>query len=272
MPIAPMARRMANLAKNSQTKTVSQFTREAIMRRDHRRLMATLAFVGGAVLATPAWAQSTNLTVEVLSSRPELVTGGDALVHIGAAEAPKVSVGTTDVSGIFKSDQKGGWVGLVAGLKDGPNQLVATASGKEAKLTLVNHPLNGSLIAGPQQQPFVCENESHGLASPTDASCAAPAIVKYYYRNRAGAWRPFDPNAARPNDIGMTKTSEGQEVPLIVRIGSSRRHHCSGCAIGTFPTIRFSDSYARGRLPEPSPCVLQRTASCWRRWPWRACT
>src|SRR4051812_18841746 len=114
------------------------------MRRDQRRLMAMLAF-GGAILATQAWAQTTNLTVEILSSRPELVSGGDALVRIdGGVGAPKVMLGTTDVSGVFKLDRNGGWTGLVTGLKDGPNQLVATASGKEAKLTLVNHPLNGT--------------------------------------------------------------------------------------------------------------------------------
>ena len=217
------------------------------MRRDHRRLMATLAFVGGAVLATPAWTQTiSNPTIEVLSSRPELVSGGDALVRIdGGAEAPKVMLGTTDVSGAFKLDRQGGWTGLVTGLKDGANQLVATASGKEAKLTLVNHPLNGTLIAGPQQQPFVCENESHGLASPTDASCAAPSVVKYYYRNRAGAWRPFDQNGARPNDIGMTKTTEGREVPLIVR-------QEKGVINRSAYLINILHDPAAGSLPPPS--------------------
>src|SRR5207247_5517418 len=29
--------------------------------------------------------------------------------------------------------------------------------------------------------------------------------------------KPFNPSAARPNDISTTKTSEGREVPLIVR-------------------------------------------------------
>src|SRR5438105_14725220 len=132
------------------------------MRKEQSRLTVALAFFGGALAAMSAWAQS-SITIEVLSSRPELVTGGDALVRIsGVAEAPKVNVGANDVSGVFKSDQKGGWVGLVAGLKDGGNQLVAKAAGKEATLTLINHPLNATLIAGPQQQPLVCENESHG--------------------------------------------------------------------------------------------------------------
>ena len=176
---------------------------------------------GFAAWSVTGWAQTaaqTALAIEVLSSRPELVTGGDALVRISGAEAaPKVTVGASDVSGAFRPDQKGGWVGLVEGLRDGSNQLVAKAGGKEVSLTLVNHPVNGTLFAGPQQEPFVCENKSHGLASPDDGSCAAPVTVKYFYRNKSGEWKPLDPKAARPVDMATTKTTEGKEVPLIVR-------------------------------------------------------
>jgi hypothetical protein len=188
------------------------------MTRTIWRLTASLAAICGALAAhNPAAAQK-GLTIEVLSSRPELVSGGDALVRIAGAEsAPGVALGGNDVSGTFKSDSKGGFVGLVKGLKDGSNQLSVKSGTSEASLTLVNHPLNGTLFAGPQQEPFVCENESHGLASPKDASCAAPSVVKYYYRNRAGEWKPFNPDGARPNDIGTTKTNDGKEVPLIVR-------------------------------------------------------
>jgi hypothetical protein len=115
------------------------------------------------------------------------------------------------VSANFRHYQNGRWVGLVDGLKDGANQLVAKAGGQEATVTLVNHPLNGTLLAGPQQEPFVCENQSHGLASPADSSCAAPAVVKYFYRNNSGDWRPLDPKATRPADIAVIKTTEGRE-------------------------------------------------------------
>jgi hypothetical protein len=172
--------------------------------------------LAASLAASSALAQA--LSIEVLSSRPELVTGGDALVRItGTASAPAVSVAGNDVSTAFKSDAKGGWVGLVSGLKDGSNALTAKAGGKDASLTLVSHPVNGTLFAGPQQAPFVCENESHGLESAKDTSCTAPTTVKYFYRDRAGAWKPFNPSAARPSDISTTKTSEGREVPLIVR-------------------------------------------------------
>jgi Tannase-like family of unknown function (DUF6351) len=184
-------------------------------------LAASLVIACGALAGFAARAQTpsqTALGIDVVSSRPDLVTGGDALVRISGAEAaPKGTVGANDVSGAFRPDSKGGWVGLVEGLGDGANRLVVTAGGKEATLTLVNHPVNGTLFAGPQQEPFVCENASHGLAPPADASCAAPTVVRYFYRDKGGEWKPLDPKAARPADIGTTTTTEGKEVALIVR-------------------------------------------------------
>src|SRR5262249_37918509 len=151
-------------------------------------------------------------------SRPELVSGGSVLIRIvGAAGAPAVTIDGKDVSGVFKADAQGRWVGLVDGLRDGDNRLTAKGEGREAALTLRNHAINATLFAGPQQTPFLCENESHGLASAKDESCAAPSTVKYFYRNKGGEWKPFDPKAARPADIGTTTTTEGREVPLIVR-------------------------------------------------------
>jgi len=170
------------------------------------------------LVATFGGALAQNLNIEVLSSRPELVSGGSALIRItGASGAPAVTLDSKDVSGAFKTDARGGLVGLVEGLKDGDNRLVAKGQGREASVTLRNHAINATLFAGPQQTPFLCENESHGLASAKDETCAAPSTVKYFYRNKSGEWKPFDPKGARPADIGVTRTSEGKEVPLIVR-------------------------------------------------------
>jgi Tannase-like family of unknown function (DUF6351) len=178
------------------------------------RLAATLA----ALCTALSSAQAQSLNVEVLSSRPELVSGGSALVRImGASGAPAVTIDGKDVSGAFKADAKNAFVGLIEGLKDGDNRLIAKGGGREAALTLRNHAINATLFAGPQQTPFLCENENHGLASAKDESCAAPSTVKYFYRNKSGEWKPFDSKAARPADIGMTTTTEGKEAPLIVR-------------------------------------------------------
>lgn len=218
------------------------------------RLTASVAFTCVALAGSRVLAQTAALGIEVLSSRPELVSGGDALVRItGSAAAPFVAVGGNDVSGVFQSDAKGGWVGLVTGLQDGSNQLSVKASGKDARLTLVNHPLNGTLFAGPQQHPFVCENESHGLGSGKDASCAAPSTVKYFYRDKGGAWKPFNPGAARPNDIGTTKTSHGREVPLIVR-------QEKGIINRSAYLINILHDPAAGPLPTPT---MPSSASGW---------
>src|SRR6185503_3090053 len=87
-----------------------------------RRLLASVAFACGALVASQA---SAAITVQVLSSMPQLVTGGDALLRIsGATAAPAVTVGGADVSAAFKADGAGNWIGLVTGLKDGDNALL----------------------------------------------------------------------------------------------------------------------------------------------------
>src|SRR5919109_1581444 len=133
--------------------------------------------------------------------------------------------------------------------------VLAKAGGKEAALTLRNHPLNGTLFAGPQQRPFLCENENHGLASAKDESCAAPSTVKYLYRNKGGEWKPFDPKAARPADIGTTTTTEGKEVPLIVR-------QEKGVINRSAYLINILHDPAAGALPTP---ISDSPASGWNR-------
>ena len=102
-------------------------------------------------------------TIEVLSSRPELVTGGDALVRISGAPSKPTRVGQ-------RKGCVGGLQGRCEGRLDRPRrraqgrrQRVVAKAGDEKSLTLTNHPINGTLFAGPQQEPFVCENETFGL-------------------------------------------------------------------------------------------------------------
>ena len=155
-----------------------------------RRCAVACAFLCWAFAGAQAGSQ--ELSVEVLSSFPELVTGGDALVKVsGARVAPTVTVGRTDVSAVFSADGDGGWLGLIDGLSDGENGLVVSAGGGRASLTLTNHPTNGTLFGGPQQTPFVCENETHGLAPARDESCAAPTVTGYFYRSTGGEWKIF---------------------------------------------------------------------------------
>ena len=182
-------------------------------------LAASVAALCCVMAGAEAWAQAAaGLKVEVLSSRPELVSGGDALIKVSGAEGtPAVTLAGKDVSAAFKSDGKGGWIGLVEGMSEGNNALAVKAGGKDASITLNNHAINATLLAGPQQSPFLCENEAFGLAPAKDATCVAPVLVKYYYRNKGNEWKDFNPTAARPGDIATVKTTEGKTAPLIVR-------------------------------------------------------
>jgi hypothetical protein len=195
-----------------------------MMNQRGSRLWAPLAFAAASLAASTAFAA---VGVDVVSSRPDLVTGGDALVKVtGTTAAPTVTVEGKDVSSVFKADPKGGFVGLVTGLKDGDNALVAKAGADQATVKLVNHPINGTLFAGPQQTPFYCELDDDAiklkpapgakLDPHANPDCAAVTTVNYFYRDKMGAWKPFDA-ANRPADIGMTTTSDGKTVPLIAR-------------------------------------------------------
>ena len=101
-------------------------------------------------------------------------------------------------------DAAGNYTGLLTGLAKGNNEVAATAGADKASLTIVDHGINETLFAGPQQTPWVCEVDTFGLAKATDASCASPTKTAYYYKNKTAQWKPFD-QANRPGDIATTK-------------------------------------------------------------------
>lgn len=119
----------------------------------------------------PAQASPRAISIEVLSSAPDQVTGGDALVEVTAPAALsptdlRVSLNGDDVTGSFDLTADGSLVGMVEGLEDGDNTLRAEAApsgrrpgvsfAKPATLSLTNYSKEGPIFSGPQQQPFVC--------------------------------------------------------------------------------------------------------------------
>ena len=187
------------------------------------RLALWATAVAGAFVASNAYAA---LSMEVLSSRPDLVTNASALIAIkGATAQPQVSWDNRDISKLFAADPSnpGQYVGLVVGFVEGKNvPLQARAGGEVATLTVINHPVNKQLFSGPLQTPFVCELDALGLKpaqlahlDPKNSDCFAPVVVSYLYRNKSGEWKPFDA-AKRPTDLDTAKIGD-KDVPLIVR-------------------------------------------------------
>ena len=192
--------------------------------------------------------------IHALSTRPDLVTGGDVLLQIAgpanlSAKNLIVRVNGKDISGAFKlaADSKA-LLGLVSGLNVGSNAVIASMRGSKAtaQLTVINHPITGPVLYSPHQTPFICETQAVGLGAPLDADCSANTKVEYFYRSTsvasprenqgdlAGAdnangfgggrgnaaanpFKPLDPNGPRPADVAMTTTTEGKTVPYIVR-------------------------------------------------------
>jgi hypothetical protein len=185
-----------------------------------------------------------TLSIQVLSSRPEMVSGGDALIEIRGgvpfAYGLQVTAGGRDVSGTFALDSlSGSWIGLVEGLETGANTIEARSASSVASLVLTNHPLAGPIVSGPHHTPLICRTVESGLGEPLDADCSAATRVDYFYRSIAvphedgstpgqaepgrapeGAFRPFPLDAQRPADIATTRTIDGREVPYIVRVES----------------------------------------------------
>ena len=173
-----------------------------------------------------------EIEVTVLSGRPDMVSGGDALLRIDvpADVAPadvRVAVNGVDATGAFRAAAgPRRLTGLVDGLSQGANEVVVTVAGAEggAALEIVNHPLEGPVFSGPHEQPFVCETDAFELPSgetlgaPLDENCSAARRVDYAYRAADGTLKPLADASALPSDAVTTTTLTGAEAPYVVRI------------------------------------------------------
>jgi hypothetical protein len=219
------------------------------MRR--RLVWFTLACAAALAVAGTASANpEKHFQLRVLSSPPSMVTGGDALVavtlprNVPAAKAIVLVNGTDVTSTLELDDSARTLTGMVTGLRLGPNALVADSPSKSrvrAELTLVNHPVTGPIVSGPQQQPFVCKTQTQGLGFPQvdnqdgigmrlfqtpgnpatplvgwSKDCTAPTVVDYRYRSTDGTFKAL-PAGPLPADVVQATLLDGRTVPYVVR-------------------------------------------------------
>lgn len=197
--------------------------------------------------------------VIALSSRPEMVTGSDALVAVDVPSvAPlsdvRVIVNGADVTGSFtRDDAMHRLVGLVNGLSLGRND-IAVLDGNAtpvATATLVDHPIEGPVFSGPHEQPFICETDAFELASggtlgpPLDDDCSVASRVDYVYRSSdSGELKPLGAAGAQPSDVSLTTTLTGAEVPYVVRIETGTVNRA---------VYQIAMLHVPGTDPEPDP-------------------
>lgn len=192
-----------------------------------------LAFAS--LIAAPALSQSGEavsqgkIAISVLSSRYDLVSGGDALVEVKASDGAKaselkLSLNGRELTTPLKYDQPSNTLrGLVTGLDVGANWLQARGpSGYSVSQPLVNYPITGPILSGPHLAPYECRTKESGLGDPTDADCSAPTRYDWFYKPTGGGqFKPIaDVKAARPADVATTTTIDGRAVPYIVRVES----------------------------------------------------
>jgi Tannase-like family of unknown function (DUF6351) len=155
--------------------------------------------------------------IRVLSSRADLITGGQALVSVtlpARAKPRRVRIWLNGHAVEHEFALRPGklYEGLVTGLELGANELTATLpSGRGATITITNHPIGGPVFSGPQLQPWTCE------AGATDAKCDKPTAYSYLYEPRgSNSLQPYNP-ADPPTNVATTTTDQGVTVPFIVR-------------------------------------------------------
>src|SRR3954451_16248419 len=110
----------------------------------------SLVIVLAALVVAPAAAQAEpSLSIEVVSNRADVISGGDALVAVKLpagvkASTVRVTNGGHDITQAFALRPDGRSEGLVTGLSGGRNVLTATAPGTGAgSATIVTHPNGG---------------------------------------------------------------------------------------------------------------------------------
>jgi hypothetical protein len=145
-------------------------------RRCALRHLFSLATVLALFAAAPIHAVP-PFSIEILSSHPTMVSGGDALVRVNFPDPDfpnqvKLFLNGTNVTNSLERVPPGGLalVGVVSGMNEGTNVLqlrpASKAQGLLASLIVINFPQSGPIFSGPQQQPFVCTTARSGLGQP----------------------------------------------------------------------------------------------------------
>ena len=227
--------------------------------RAGRRIIA-LGLIGCAapgLAASPADARVGAPRIEVLSTRADLVSGGDALVRVTLPRGVKASrlrftAGSRNVTRVLVPAGGRRLEGVVTGMPLGRVALTATIRGaaapprsrrrgppvftgrvrvaSAARLYVRNHPIGGPIFAGPQIQPWACQQGAR------DAQCNQPPSFRFLYLRKGasqegaafpgtnsnsgnGPFQPYDPDNPPPReDIETTTTTDGATVPFIVRL------------------------------------------------------
>lgn len=177
--------------------------------------------------------------LQVVSSAPDWVSGGDSLVRLGSPDHPGwvVELDGQDVTSSFRpATGSPDRLALIGGLNPGKNRLQVFVEGSlVSTLDVLDHPLAGPIFSGPHQKPFLCQTVDNGLGPPVDPDCDATTVVQYYYKstnpaqaslvslidNKPGSlsagFKPYPLSEPPPTDVAEVRTADGSTLKYIVR-------------------------------------------------------
>jgi hypothetical protein len=210
------------------------------------RLTWGLAFLA-AIFHSAQAANDQQFRIKTLSSRPDMISGGDVLIQIDVPRdippsRATIKLNGQDVTAAFYPDVTAhGLIGLVAGLKLGENFLEVFNGPKQtvpaSQLPLKNYPITGPIFSGPQERPFICQTQDFVLPDrsllgpPIDANCSVKTVVTYVYKSTTPAsvtasggsigttnLKSLPSLTTLPPDVAWTTTTTGDKVPYIVRV------------------------------------------------------
>ncbi|HRA78375.1 MAG TPA: DUF6351 family protein [Burkholderiaceae bacterium] len=210
-----------------------------------------------------------TLSIDSLSSRPDMVSGGDVLLRVRAPagkDLAKISVRLNgqDVTARFRPQGASDLVGLIdrsaGGLELGPGQNAIAAyydGAKGGELALTNHPLSGPMFSGPHETPFVCETASFALPGigrvadlpggsalrtpSSDGNCAvADRVYHYFYWSSTQRFV----RTATPGQLPADATTTDDGTPFVVRVETGTINRA---------VYQIAMLHDPSRDPEPSP-------------------
>src|SRR6266852_6278705 len=172
---------------------------------------------------------SHDFAITTLSTRNDVVSGGNVLVRVEVARSialgsVRVDVNGNDVTSVFREVAGShALMGLVTGLVDGDNVLAASertkrGKGPSGRLKVTNFPITGPIFSGPHETPFFCTTTTFNLPTtggnlgqPLDADCSIATRIDYVYRSTNGTFKPLGQRrAAQPGADGHRDAPQQQ--------------------------------------------------------------
>ena len=165
--------------------------------------------------------------IDVLSNRPDLISGGDALVAVRLSPgvdpaSVRVTLNGSDVTPMFALRQNGSYAGLVVGLAEGDNELRARLPDDTgARITLRNHPIGGPVFSGEQIQPWLCRTQNQTAPSRRSAhrSTRSATPPRRWWSSSTAApattWVVYNPASPPAPSLGPADHDRrGQDRPV----------------------------------------------------------